>query len=201
VTCLAEPALPAGEPDVVALVERARAGDREAFGALYDRYADDVFRFVYHRTGHRQLAEDITADTWLRALRSIGRFEWQGRDFSAWLVTIARNLAADHFKSHRYRRASPYDLAELELVDDDHDPAELAAQLAAGVQLRRAVDRLSTADQQQVIELRFFRGLSVAETAAVMGRRENAVKALQYRATQALARDPAFGNRASWVMR
>jgi RNA polymerase sigma-70 factor (ECF subfamily) len=62
-----------------------------------------VFRFVYFRVGNRQLAEDLTSDTFLRALKRIGSFTWQGRDLGAWLVTIARNLVADHFKSGRYR--------------------------------------------------------------------------------------------------
>jgi RNA polymerase sigma-70 factor (ECF subfamily) len=85
------------------LVERAQAGEAEAFGLLYDRYFDTVFRFVYFRVGNRQLAEDLTSDTFLRALKRIGSFTWQGRDLGAWLVTIARNLVADHFKSGRYR--------------------------------------------------------------------------------------------------
>src|SRR5262245_40612431 len=101
---------PAARPDrsdpaaeVWALIERAQAGDGAAFGLLYDRYFDTVFRFVYFRVGNRQLAEDLTADTFLRALKRIGSFTWQGRDLGAWLVTIARNLVADHFKSGRYR--------------------------------------------------------------------------------------------------
>ena len=86
-----------------ALVERAQAGDAEAFGLIYDRYVDTVFRFIYFRVGNRPLAEDLTSDTFLRALKRIGSFTWQGRDLGAWLVTIARNLVADHFKSGRYR--------------------------------------------------------------------------------------------------
>ena len=94
-----------GDPaaEVWALVERAQAGESEAFGLIYDRYVDTVFRFVYFRVGNRQLAEDLTSDTFLRALKRIGSFTWQGRDLGAWLVTIARNLVADHFKSGRYR--------------------------------------------------------------------------------------------------
>src|SRR5206468_11851041 len=89
--------------EVWALVERAQAGEAEAFGLIYDRYFDTVFRFVYFRVGNRQLAEDLTADTFLRALKRIGSFTWQGPDLGVWLVTIARNLVADHFKSGRYR--------------------------------------------------------------------------------------------------
>src|SRR5262249_44589004 len=89
--------------EVWALVERAQAGDADAFGLIYDRYMDTVFRFIYFRAGSRPLPEALTADTFLRALKRIGSFTWQGRDLGAWLVTIARNLVADHFKSGRYR--------------------------------------------------------------------------------------------------
>ena len=85
------------------LVERAQAGEAEAFGRLYDQYSDTVYRYIYYRVGGKATAEDLTSETFLRALRRIGTFTWQGRDFGAWLVTIARNLVADHFKSSRFR--------------------------------------------------------------------------------------------------
>lgn len=85
------------------LVERAQAGESDAFGRLYDQYSDTVYRYIYYRVGGKATAEDLTSETFLRALRRIGTFTWQGRDFGAWLVTIARNLVADHFKSSRFR--------------------------------------------------------------------------------------------------
>ena len=92
-----------------ALVDLAKDGDAEAFGQLYDHYVTGIFRFVYYRVGSRTLAEDLTSETFVRGLRSIQRFNWQGKDFGAWLTTIARNLIADHFKSSRSR---------LEIVTD-----------------------------------------------------------------------------------
>ena len=62
-----------------------------------------VFRFIYYRVSSQQLAEDLTSETFVRGLRAIQRFNWQGKDFGAWLTTIARNLVADHFKSSRAR--------------------------------------------------------------------------------------------------
>lgn len=82
---------------------RARDGDAEAFGSLYDHYVELVYRYIYYRVGTHSLTEDLTSETFLRALRRICDFHWQGKDFGAWLVTIARNLVADHFKSGRYR--------------------------------------------------------------------------------------------------
>ena len=98
-----DPEPPDDSTRIRALVELAQGGDTEAFGQLYDRYVTGVFRYVYFRVGSTQLAEDLTAETFLRALRSLHTFQWKGKDFSAWLTTIARNLINDHFKSRRVR--------------------------------------------------------------------------------------------------
>jgi RNA polymerase sigma-70 factor, ECF subfamily len=170
------------------LVERAQSGDADAFGELYDRYVDVVFRYVCCRVGSRQLAEDLTSETFLRALRRIGSFTWQGRDVGAWFVTIARNLVADHDKSSRYRQeVTTDDLTAYgtHLVDDG--PEDAVIEVLRGEVLLSGVRRLG-AEQQECVVLRFLQDLSVAETAAVMGRSEGAVKALQYRAVRTLAR-------------
>ena len=176
------------QPAVMALVERAQAGDGGAFGELYDRYVGLVYRYVRYRVGDEALAEDLTSETFLRALRRIGSFRWQGRDVGAWLVTIARNLLADHYKSGRYRlEISTDDL--LDAAGDSATPGpelEVLDRLDAAV-LLDAVKRLGP-EQQECVALRFLEGLSVAETARSMGRNEGAVKALQYRAVRNLAR-------------
>ena len=81
------------------LIEAAQAGDREAFGSLYSRYAPGVSRFVGSRLRDRALAEDLTSETFARALRRIDSVSDQGRDAGAWFTTIARNLVLDHVKS------------------------------------------------------------------------------------------------------
>jgi RNA polymerase sigma-70 factor, ECF subfamily len=192
-----EPPSPPDRPDpghaaaaVWALVERAQAGEAEAFGLIYDRYLDTVFRFVLFRVGNRQLAEDLTADTFLRALSRIGSFTWQGRDLGAWLVTIARNLVADHFKSGRYRlEISTGDVLDADREDRGPEGSPEAAVVGhlTNVALLGAVRRLN-AEQQECIVLRFLQSFSVAETAQAMGKNEAAIKALQYRAVRALAR-------------
>jgi RNA polymerase sigma-70 factor (ECF subfamily) len=175
---------------VWALIERAQSGDGAAFGLLYDRYFDTVFRFVYFRVGNRQLAEDLTADTFLRALKRIGSFTWQGRDLGAWLVTIARNLVADHFKSGRYRlEVTTGDVLDADRPDRGPEGSPEAAVIdhITNVDLLRAVKQLNP-EQQECIVLRFLHGFSVAETAQAMNKNEGAIKALQYRAVRALAR-------------
>jgi RNA polymerase sigma-70 factor, ECF subfamily len=176
--------------EVWTLVERAQGGDTEAFGLIYDRYVDTVFRFIYFRVGNRPLAEDLTSDTFLRALKRIGSFTWQGRDLGAWLVTIARNLVADHFKSGRYR----LEITTGDVLDADREdrgpegsPENAVVDHITNVALLTAVKQLNP-EQQECIVLRFLQGFSVAETAQAMGKNDGAIKALQYRAVRALAR-------------
>jgi RNA polymerase sigma-70 factor (ECF subfamily) len=180
---------PEGDTAVThALVERAQAGDAEAFGELYDRYVDLVYRYIYYRVGTTQLAEDLTSETFLRALRRISTFTWQGRDVGAWFVTIARNLIADHYKSGRYRlEMTTDDIVESgsKLVQDGPEGAVLEAM--QNKVLLEAVKQLN-AEQQECIVLRFLQGLSVAETAQAMGKNDGAIKALQYRAIRSLGR-------------
>jgi RNA polymerase sigma-70 factor (ECF subfamily) len=176
----------AGEADVVALVERARDGDAQAFAALYDRYVDRVYRFALYRVnGDTALAEDITSEVFLRALRKIRGFRWQGRDVGAWLLTIARNLVLDHFKSGRSR----LEVLGVEGADADRvvDAEDAALSRVSTQELYRAISRLGS-EQQEVIYWRFLQGYSVAETAAAMGKSDGAIKALQYRAVKALYR-------------
>ena len=176
--------------EVWALVERAQAGDSAAFGLIYDRYLDTVFRFIYFRVGNRPLAEDLTADTFLRALKRIGSFTWQGRDLGAWLVTIARNLVADHFKSGRYRlEVSTGEVLDADQADrgPEGSPEAAVVDHITNVALLAAVKQLNP-EQQECIVLRFLHGFSVAETAHAMGKNEGAIKALQYRAVRALHR-------------
>lgn len=174
---------PAGEP--WNLVRAAQDGDTEAFGALYDRYVDVVYRYVLFRVGDRTLAEDVTSETFLRALRSIRSISYQGRDVGAWFVTIARNIVFDHVKSSRYRlEITTAELADNREVTDGPEDEVLTD--AANAELLRCVAQLGD-DQRECITLRFIQGLSVAETAARMGRNEGAIKALQHRAVRRLA--------------
>jgi RNA polymerase sigma-70 factor (ECF subfamily) len=187
------------DAEVWTLVERAQAGEAEAVRLIYNRYADTVFRFIYFRVGNRPLAEDLTSDTFLRALTRLSSFTWQGRDLGAWLVTIARNLVADHFKSGRYRlEVTTGELPGADRADraPEGSPEAAVVQHITNMALLGAVKRLNP-EQQECIVLRFLHGLSVAETARAMGKNEGAIKALQYRAIRALARllPDGFGTR------
>lgn len=188
---MASTAVPAGAaPDVVAAVDAAREGDREAFARVYDEYVDLVFGFVYRRVGgDRDLTEDLVADTFLKAWRALDTFTWEGVDFGAWLVRIARNLVYDHFKAAatRLERATDEAPDRLRTTQAD-DPEQVAVSRDLAKALGRALGRLKN-EHRDVIELRFLHHLSVADTAAALDRSVGATKALQYRALRALARE------------
>jgi RNA polymerase sigma-70 factor (TIGR02952 family) len=171
--------------DVWALVAQAQAGDAEAFGRLYDHYVTMVHRYVYYRVGDRATAEDVTSETFVRALRRIDSLSFQGRDVGAWLVTIARNIIRDHVKSSRYRlEVSTADMRDADQATDG--PEDAVVQHLANRELLACVQQLGS-EQQECIVLRFIHGLSVAETAEIMGKKDGAIKALQHRAVRRLA--------------
>jgi RNA polymerase sigma-70 factor (ECF subfamily) len=167
------------------LVRSAQNGDAAAFGQLYDRYVDVVFRYVLFRIGDRSLAEDVTSETFLRAFRRINSVSYQGRDVGAWFVTIARNIVLDHVKSSRFRlEVSTADPDDGQAVDVGPETQVLAN--IAHAELLHCVEQLGD-DQRECIVLRFLQGLSVAETAEIMHRNAGAIKALQHRAVRRLA--------------
>lgn len=183
------------------LVARFQAGDREAFGEIYEQYHRPVLLYLSRKLGSRAEAEDLAQDVFVRALSRLDRVQWQGADLGAWLVTIARNLAADHFKSARYQREWLSDdlfaWANDRPTDGQQprkherpatdDPEQETVDYLTRLELLKALKRL-TGEQHEVLVLRFLRGLTVQETARAMGKQEGAIKALQYRAVRALAR-------------
>ena len=182
-----EPQAPTAESERLrALVDLATRGDAEAFGQLYDHYVTGIYRFIYYRVGSVGLAEDLTSDTFSRALRAIQSYTWQGKDFGAWLTTIARNLIIDHRKSSR---------ARLEIVTDAvpekpasaPGPEQDVLSSLTNASLMDAVNALPD-DQRDCILMRFIQGLSIAETAAGMEKSEGAIKQLQLRAIRNLAK-------------
>ncbi len=171
---------------LIALVELARNGDSEAFGQLYDHYHASVYRFLYYRVGSVPLAEDLTAETFFRALRSMSSFRWQGKDFGAWLMTIARNLTTDHFKAGRTRlEQTTEDMGTLDSHTEGPENAVLAT--LTNEALLAALGELPT-EQRECLVMRFLQGLSIAETAELLGRSSGAVKQLQLRGVRNLAK-------------
>jgi RNA polymerase sigma-70 factor, ECF subfamily len=166
------------------LVQRA-VGDGDAFAALYDLYVTRVYRYAYRRLGNHADAEDLTAQTFHRALEALPRYEARGLPFGAWLFRIAHNLLIDR------RRAGPSPLSlDVLLQDSDlngHEPApELAAELRDQTDTAWAAVAGLPALQQRAVALRFGQGLSHAEVGVRIGRSETATKQIIYRAIKTL---------------
>lgn len=178
------------EPDwahTAALAELAVAGDRDAFGELYQLHFDVVFRFASARVFGRQNAEDIAAEAFLRALRNIETFTWVRGGFIGWMITITRNLIMDLYKSSRYR----HEVTTADMLDVGIEPGPEDVILAriTSAEIHAAISDLNL-HQRTCIEGRFLDQLSVRETAERIGITENATKTLQYRAVRTLSRDP-----------
>jgi RNA polymerase sigma-70 factor (ECF subfamily) len=183
-------------PEAWDLVERAKTGDRDAFAVIWSETYDRTFRYILHRVRGRAVAEDLTSDVYERALRSIGRVEWQGRDIGAWLTTIARNRVLDYFGSAVFRTTLPmgvyYD-PEDQVFDNWHfldtDPAAPVGDQVAERDVQRivlAAFASLTGPQKRVMVLRYLEELSIEEVASIMRLNVGAVKALTYRATRNL---------------
>jgi RNA polymerase sigma-70 factor (ECF subfamily) len=178
------------DPEIVEHVKGAQEGNAHSFSILYDRYVDKVYAYCYHRVGNAQTAEDLTSDVFMRALKRIDTFSWQGKDFGAWLITIARNRCHDHFKSSRFRLENPvaevYDSVDAGPSYDAQPERNLEVQ-DIRTQVHAGMAKLKS-EQAEVLYHRFLQGFDVATTAEIMGKNEGAVRALQYRALKALSK-------------
>lgn len=163
------------------LAEDARAGDREALIALYRRYRDAIYQFVYYRVRNRPQAEDLTSEIFVRMLEGIDRYEAQTGAFQGWLYGIARHVMADFWR--RSYRMEQVPLEESDALSQSKHP-QPARDLS---QWRQALLRALPEKYRRVLELRILQGYSVAETAQEMGVSENYVKVLQYRALKKAA--------------
>lgn len=195
---LAERAL-SNPMDERALVDRARAGDGQAFGLLYERYVDRVYSFVLFRVRDESVAEDLTQDVFIQVLRGLDGYDWRGT-LAPWLLRIARNTVIDHWRRLGRRPERPMSAVEAEIDGDDEDSligrvADEEGEMAIGqaeAWLDRAAFQRAAAQltdlQREVIALRFASGLSIRETADAMSRSEGAIKNLQHHAVRALRR-------------
>lgn len=168
---------PIHAPDEQELIEQAKRNP-EAFGQLYDIYFGKIYSYIYRKTGDRQVAEDLTADTFTKALANMKAYKYIGQPFVAWLYRIAANLVADHYRSRRV--TAPLDEG-MQVAATEGDPEEAALAIDDQLAMARAIQTLSP-DQQDVILLRFSSGLKLKEIAEVVGKTEGAVKALMFRA-------------------
>jgi RNA polymerase sigma-70 factor (ECF subfamily) len=167
------------------LIDRAKSGDVEAFGELYERYAADIFRFLASQMSSQLDAEDLTEDVFMRAWRYLPRYKDQGHPFSAYLYRIARNAVAEFYR--KAKKTSSVSVDNVVLTDEKQtsNPKQMLSTTQEHQALYEALGELRE-DYRQVLILRFINGLSPGEIAEAMGKSEGAVRVLQHRALKAL---------------
>jgi len=179
----ADPVTRTDEVDDAALAVRASKGESAAFGLLYDKHVDAIYRYVYYRVRDDAEAEDLTSDVFMRALRAMPRYEPR-QAFLAWLYRIARNAVIDRARRGN-RQVSFEDALEHPMADQILDPDEQILATSDNATLRGALAQL-TPLQQEVIVLRFLEGYSTHEIARIVGKREGTIRGIQFRAIGAL---------------
>jgi RNA polymerase sigma-70 factor (ECF subfamily) len=168
-----------------ALVRAAKSGDASAFGELYERYRDPIYRYCLSRTGTAHDAEDLTSDVFVKALHSIDRYQDRGLPFVAFLYRIARNAAIDRSRTLK----QPLSVDELVTQPASRQNVEADAMLAVDRSiLLAALTKLKT-EHRDVIVMRFIEGYSALEVAAALGKTEGAVRTLQHRALERLRKE------------
>jgi RNA polymerase sigma-70 factor (ECF subfamily) len=164
------------------LLAQVRRGDRAALATVYDMYAPAIYRYLVRRTGNQRVAEDLTGVVFLKVLDAIHKQQAWTATFVGWLYRIAHNAVVDHFRSTGRRNEDELDETVESFLEAPDWAADRATRLA---RIHQALNSL-TADQAQVILLRFGEELSHQEVADIMGKSEGAIKLLQHRAIHAL---------------
>jgi RNA polymerase sigma-70 factor (ECF subfamily) len=171
------------------LIHAAQQGDEHAFGALYDAYADTIYRHIFYRVNSPETAQDLTSEVFLRMVEGLPGYEDRGLPFMSWLYRIAHARLVDYYQQSK-RMGESLDIESVDLtmgadMEDDLDGALMSTHRQQRV---REALRLLTNEQQQVLILRFLEGYNLQKTAGILGKTVGAVKVMQHRALQALNR-------------
>jgi len=165
-------------------LSRAAAFEAAALTAIYDEYHPAIYCYLSRRVGDREVARDLAADVFHRLLKAFHHAQGPESHLAAWLYRTAHNALVDHYRRQQHRQHLPLDEG---LISDGDEPASVVEQRLEAARVRAALQRLSP-DQQQVVALKFFEGLSNEDTAHILGKPVGAVKSLQHRALAALQR-------------
>jgi RNA polymerase sigma-70 factor, ECF subfamily len=161
----------------LAILAEIRAGDTDKFGALYDAYFQKIYNYIFYRTRHRETAEDLVGATFLKAVKYLGNFDARKGNFSAWIYRIARNTLYDHYRSTKGTES--LEDSEEEIASPSNVEKEVSDKQLAAI-VKGHFKELSK-DQQEVITMRIWDGLSYAEISEVLGKSESSCKTIFHR--------------------
>lgn len=185
------------ELDELTLVRFAQQGDQEMFARLYQTYVDRIYRYVYFRVADDNLAEDITAQIFLKVWEKLDSYQPGQSPFMAWIYRIARNTVIDYYRTKKFT-VSVENVRPVELSHDDEVDEKLDVQVQS--QKLHAALRELTKEQRQVLILKFVDGLSTTEIAKQLKKKTGAIRALQMRGLQGLAKAPGLQREQFYMM-
>lgn len=168
-------------PNEKTLIAQAKAGDKDAISSLYDYYVQAIYQYIQYRVATNEIAEDLTADVFLRMVRGLAKYNDKGAPFGAWLFRIAANRINDYYRQTHETLDIP--------VDYSADYPDMLENILANEEqgmILAALRRLST-DYQNILTLRFMQDMSYGEVAYILDKSEGAVRVMQHRALKALA--------------
>jgi RNA polymerase sigma-70 factor (ECF subfamily) len=167
--------------------EKSRNGDRIAFGKLYDRFMSPIYRFVYYRVYNKGLAEDLTSQTFLKAVENIASYDRKKGKFSSWLYRIARNLVIDYYRSRKktVELDETWDIPSDIDIEDDVHRKDMAERL-------KSLMRILSGEQREIVVMRLWQELPYNEIAGILGKTEAGCKMMFSRAIAKLRDEADF---------
>jgi len=178
-----------GEKDII---KRAIQGEASAFGLLYDKYQPQIYRFIYFKVGHREEAEDLTHQVFLKSWQNINDYNFLGFPFSSWLYSVARHQIIDYYRTKKVNIAIE-EISELKTENLDPDISDIIDKNFDIERIKKSIGQLKD-EQQDVIILRFIEDFSLQEIASILSKTEGAVKLLQHRAINNLKKALNFND-------
>ncbi|PIT92900.1 MAG: RNA polymerase subunit sigma-70 [Candidatus Harrisonbacteria bacterium CG10_big_fil_rev_8_21_14_0_10_38_8] len=167
------------------LIKKAQRGDSDAFGLLYDQYVTQIYRFIYLKVSHKEQAEDLSHEVFLKAWKNLPNFKIQKFPFSSWLYRIARNSVIDYYRTKKDNTSLESFFSVIEERFQIDDTEKLTDHAIFFKKFKEVLSSL-TKDQQEVINLRFIEDLTPAEIATIINKKEGTVRILQHRAVKKL---------------
>lgn len=173
------------DQDIALLVEKAKKGDKDAFGALYELYYVPIYRFLFFKSRDKEIAEDLAQSVFVRALEAVPSFRDQGVPFVSWLYTIARNALTDYWK--KKKDVAVEDSHPMwEQLSEEREHADRQTHDRERHEILQASLALLSDDQREVVILRFIEEKDYSEIAKILGKNEEALRALSYRAMKVM---------------
>jgi RNA polymerase sigma-70 factor, ECF subfamily len=163
--------------EIEPIVDRAVGGDTEAFGRLYDLYADRIYRHIYYRTSNADDARDLTQEVFTKAWQVLPKYKRTNTPFIGWLFTISHNRVVDYYRT---KKDHAYLNTEIDMGDQGSNPENLIESEFTQQEVRRAILQLPE-EQQQVILMSFIEGFEYPEIAAALHKTEGNIRVMMHR--------------------